>query len=133
MADNQLILPCNVGDVSDGYHTFNELYAHRCTLFLAFLTLANNGWYSEKHHDGSDLPGWFIAGVELEENTQITYHLPNTYLRIASERLDYREFAPEWDGHTANDVLTRITNWIDNGSRLMPVRFIDEILKNEFH
>lgn len=125
MADNRLILPCDAGEVSDGYHTFNELYDHRCTLFLALLTLVN-GWYSKKHHDGSELPGWFIAGVELEEDTQITYHLPNKYLRIASERLYCQEFAPEWDGHSSNDVLIRLANWIDNGSRLMPVRFLDK-------
>lgn len=131
MSENKLILPCDVGEVSDGYHSFKELYAHRCTLFMAFLTLVNNGWYSKKHHDGSDLDSWFIAGVELEEHTQITYHLPNTYLRMASERLDYREFAPEWDGHSSHDVLTRLTDWIDNGSRLMPIRFIDEITTSE--
>lgn len=128
MSDNHLILPCPVGEVSDGYHTFNELYDHRCTLFVALLTLIPNSWYSEKHHDGSELPGWFIAGVELEKDTQITYHLPNRYLRIASERLYYREFAPEWDGYTSDDVLTRLTNWIDNGSRLMPVKFLDETI-----
>ena len=119
MPDNKLTLPCDVGEVSDGFHTFRELYDHRCTLFLAFLSLVNNGWYSSKHSDGTDMPGWFIAGVEIEEGKQITYHLPDKYLRIAGDRLYYKERAPEWDGHTSEDVLARITDWIDNGCRLM--------------
>ena len=120
MPDNRLILPCEVGEVSDGFHTFNELYNHRCILFLALLTLANNSWYSDKHSDGSVWDGWFIAGVELTEGQQITYHLPNKYLKIAEKRLLYLEKAPEWDGHTSEEVLKRLTEWIDNGSYLLP-------------
>lgn len=116
MPDNKLILPCEVCEVSDGFHTFNELYDHRCTLFIAFLTLLNNAWYSDKHSDGSTWDGWFIAGVEIEEGKQITYHLPNKYLKTVEGRLYYLEHAPEWDGHTSSDVLERITTWINNGS-----------------
>lgn len=120
MSENKLILPCKVGEVSDGFHTFNELYDHRCTLFLALLTSVNNAWYSKKHSDGSEWGGWFIAGVEIQESKQITYHLPNKYLRIAEDRLDYKECAPEWDGHTSADVLIRLTDWIDSGSYILP-------------
>lgn len=122
LPDDELIIPCEAGEVSDGYHTFNELYDHRCVLFLALLTLLSNAWYAKKHHDGSMWDGWFIAGVEIEEDKQITYHLPNKYLKIAKERLHKQEYAPEWDGHTSEDVLTRITNWIDNGSYLIPIQ-----------
>lgn len=120
MPDNKLILPCEVGEVSDGFHSFNELYDHRCTLFLALLTLLNNAWYSSKHSDGSEWDGWFIAGIEIEEGKQITYHLPNKYLRIAGDRLLYKDRAPEWDGHTSADVLSRLTDWIDDGARILP-------------
>ena len=87
---------------------------------LALLTLLNNAWYSDKHFDGSAWEGWFIAGVEIEEGKQITYHLPNKYLRIAGDRLTYKDRAPEWDGHTSADVLSRLTDWIDNGARILP-------------
>ena len=120
LPDDELIIPCDAGEVSDGFHTFNELYDHRCVLFLAFLTLANNGWYSEKHSDGSVWDGWFIAGIELTEGEQITYHLPNKYLKTASQRLRYLECAPEWDGHTSCEVLERLTNWMNSGSNLLP-------------
>ena len=51
------------GDISDGYHTFEELYEHRCALFVALLIKSPDiSWYSLKHSDGSDWPGWFIDG-----------------------------------------------------------------------
>lgn len=41
------------GELSDGYHTFNDLYCQRCILFA---TLVNQNkktsWKSYKHEDG---------------------------------------------------------------------------------
>ena len=49
--------------------------------------------------------GWFIAGVQTPKG-QATYHLPLRWWdRYQCEEL---EEAPEFDGHTSNDVLTRI-------------------------
>lgn len=95
------------GDTSDGYHTFNELYEHRHILFLAVLTAnIQNAWRSKLHADGTMFDGWFIAGLNTEDG-QATYHLP---LRIWElfKYIPELEKAPEWDGHTSNDVLTRI-------------------------
>lgn len=140
MTNNQLILPCNiadllvgdsqnklilprpVGEVSDGDHTFEDLYRHRNLLFIGFLNLVNNGWYSERHSDGSAFDGWFIAGVELEEGQQITYHLPNEYLKLCALSLQHLEYAPEWDGHKAEDVLDRLTQWIERGCYVLPIK-----------
>lgn len=92
------------GDTSDGYHTFNELYEHRHALF-SVICKQNNGWKSRKHSDGTMWDGWFIAGVETPQG-QATYHIPE---RLWDE-FDCIEFqkAPEWDGHTADDVIKRI-------------------------
>lgn len=117
---NILLLPRPVGEVSDGDHSFEDLYNHRNLLFLAFLNLVNNAWYSEKHHDGSSFEGWFIAGVELNEGEQITYHLPNKYLGFCSLNLNLLDRAPEWDGHKSEDVLSRIEYWIESGCKLIP-------------
>lgn len=117
---NILVLPSPVTDVSDGDHTFGDLYNHRSLLFLGFLNLLNNAWYSTKHHDGSSYEGWFIAGVELNEDEQITYHLPNKYLRLCALNLQYLDRAPEWDGHKSEDVLSRIEYWIESGCHLVP-------------
>lgn len=116
-----LILPRPVGEVSDGDHSFEELYEHRNLLFIALLKLVNNGWYSEQHHDGSSFDGWFVAGVELTEGEQITYHLPNKYLELVSISLTHLEYAPEWDGHKSPDVLDRLVKWIESGCYLLPV------------
>jgi hypothetical protein len=100
-------------EVSDGYHTFDELYEHRITLFIALckamlpIGTGSKPWRSKLHSDGSSFDGWFILGLNKEKGKQITYHLPIEKWEdtIFAETL---ENAPEWDGHTANDVLGRI-------------------------
>lgn len=107
-------IECDAGLVSDGYHTFDELYVHRCALFVALAnTHVDISWKSLKHSDGSSFAGWFIAGMHLPTG-DITYHLPikmwDLILALALES------APEWDGHTSADVLSRINSWVELGS-----------------
>lgn len=57
-----------IGDLSDGDHTFKELYHHRATLFSIICRLMSTidpelCWKSKKHHDGSMYDGYFIVGV----------------------------------------------------------------------
>lgn len=100
----------------DGYHTFKELYDHRIALFIAlanFLSIAYDEygsglkvWKSKIHHDGTSLDGWFIAGIGEKKGEQISYHLP---LDKWDELLvDFIDKAPEFDGHTSDDVLERL-------------------------
>ena len=104
--------------VSDGYHTFGELYDHRISLFIALCLQIDSQpfdrsqycvWRSILHSDLSKMDGWFILGIGKNEGEQITYHVP-------IERWDEcgfaREFAkaPEFDGHTPEDVLERLKN-----------------------
>ena len=95
-------------DTSDGYHTFKELYEHRITLFIA---LARNidivAWRSKLHSDGSSLDGWFILGIAKSKGNQITYHLPNKKWEETSFA-ETLEKAPDFDGHTSQDVLKRL-------------------------
>jgi len=102
---------CETGQVSDGYHTFDELYDHRCLLFLALQSAfaAIDAWKSRKHSDGSAFEGWFIAGVFLPQG-QISYHVPEKYWDLC--KAPERETAPEWDGHTSADVLQRLADWL---------------------
>ncbi len=103
----------NTGEVSDGYHTFDELYEHRHVLFMALMSQNKDiSWMAERHDDGSFFEGWFVAGVNLPTGV-VTYHLPDR-LRDVIENLGipvYRD-APKWDGHTSSDVVTRISKWI---------------------
>lgn len=99
--------------VSDGYHTFGELYEHRITLFIALCgwmarsTLAGPIWKSKRHSDDTVWDGWFILGIHKEAGKQITYHLPISKWNETNfaETLDK---APKFDGHTSEDVLNRL-------------------------
>ena len=110
---SELKLPCDVGEVSDGYHTFNELYEHRCLLFIALMRAHPElGWRAVTHDDGSRFDGWFVAGMHLPTG-DITYHLPERMW----EKLDRCSIltlqkAPKWDGHDSGDVLDRLMLWI---------------------
>jgi len=94
------------GETSDGYHTFNELYEHRHALFIALLKAhPEKAWKSKKHRDGIMFDGWFIAGLETPDG-QVTYHMPlHLWDDVEAEVI---HVAPEWDGHTSNDVISRI-------------------------
>lgn len=101
-------LPLNaigdIGEVSDGYHTFNSLYEQRCTLFAALCnTFSNLSWKSHKHSDGEPCfdGEYFIVGIDTPEG-QYTYHYKNEFWDMF--RCKELDVAPEWDGHTDKDV-----------------------------
>ena len=99
----------------DGYHTFDELYDHRITLFIALCAVLRVNtdaeiWRSERHSDGELCFGTgtqFIMGIGSKPGEQITYHIPIERWDEAAFALTY-ERAPEWDGHTSDDVIKRI-------------------------
>jgi len=88
------------GNTSDGYHTFNELYDHRCLLWINYcLTNPDKTYLVEEH-----FAGWFLLGKETVQG-QISYHCPNKYLHLL-KNIERRH--PEFDGHTSNIVLVRL-------------------------
>ena len=108
----KLTIECEVGKVSDGYHTFDELYAHRCTLFSALMKCNKPlAWKSLFHDDGSNFEGWFVAGMDLPTGT-VTYHLPINPFWERLMEVNTLEKAPIWDGHTSDDVIKRIVDWM---------------------
>lgn len=112
--------------ISDGYHTFSELYDHRINLFIALCkmmmdrdgyeeeygTKETSIWKSKLHNDGSEMEGWFIMGIGDIPGKMITYHLPNSKWGDC-KRINTLDKAPEWDGHTSDDVLKRLLR-LDN-------------------
>ncbi len=103
----------------DGSHTFDELYKHRIELFIALCRYfiqgkpsydQRNVWISKLHSDGSSYDGWFIMGIAKAEGNQITYHLPDECWDRCEKIAEVLEKAPEYDGHTSDDVLERIRN-----------------------
>jgi hypothetical protein len=102
-------------NISDGYHTFGELYNHRIILYIALckqLSKDNtyNVWRSEKHSDGSYYEGWFIMGVEYN-GLQISYHINMSYWE-QTNFAKILDLGLPWDGHTSEDVLKRISEII---------------------
>ena len=99
------------GSVSDGYHTFDELYEHRHALFLAFVSMHAGifrTWMSKRHDDGSEFEGWFIAGIDLPTGT-ISYHIPiRLWDDFFAAKATVMETAPKWDGHTSINVIHRL-------------------------
>ena len=97
------------GDTSDGYHTFNELYDHRSKLFSVIVRcFKGRAWKSKLHHDGTMYEGMFIVGIETSQG-QATYHYDiDPYWSV----FDCKELAraPEWDGHTPEQAISRITS-----------------------
>lgn len=110
-------------EVSDGYHTFGELYEHRIALFITLCRVAREVynvfggkdvsqrilpiWRSKLHHDGTSYDGWFVMGIGDEKGEQITYHLPVAKWEETGFA-ETRGKSPEFDGHTSKDVLERL-------------------------
>lgn len=122
------LLP-DTNEVSDGYHTFGELYQHRCLLWILICEMVvsiremakEDGtyelldcpvWKSKYHSDGTIWKDWFILGLNKEQGKQITYHLPIKYWEMCNS-IPTLDKAPEWDKHTSQDVVTRLTEMIN--------------------
>lgn len=106
-------LPDNLkGKISDGYHTFAELYDHRCVLFAGLLNLAvaatdMDCWKSKTNNDGSVWEGWFVAGI----SDKITYHLPMRLWDIVHvPEIEKGKF----DGHSSMIALSRLAILVDS-------------------
>ena len=98
-----------IEDVSDGYHTFKDLYHHRALLFSTICNLVPNlAWKSKLHDDGTMFDGMFIVGITTPEGNA-TYHYDiDPYWDMF--KVKELENAPKFDGHTPEDALNRIYN-----------------------
>lgn len=107
--------PGDMGEVSDGYHTFNELYRYRMLYNAVFFNLlARNGQVevckSRRHSDGEKCFGsddWFIVMAILPTG-QVSNHYESKYWDLFD--VPERETAFEYDGHTPNEAADRLKN-----------------------
>ena len=93
----------NIGNFSDGFHTFNELYHHRAILFSVICNQNKEiAWKSKFHHDGSMYDDMFIVGINTSQGPA-TYHY---HIDPYWDYFDVTELpnAPEWDGHEPKDI-----------------------------
>ena len=103
-ADARPVPEGGIGEMSDGYHTFNGLYYQRMVLFAALVKAhKDRAWKSLRHEDGELCfgGGWFIVGIDTPQGTY-TYH----YEAKDFDLFDCEELpvAKHWDGHTEKDV-----------------------------
>ena len=102
----------DIGDVDDGYHSFNDLYLQRRILFATIVNSHKElAWKTKKHEDGTDCfgGGWFLVTIETPKGAY-GYHFENKYWNL----FDCKEIpkAKHWDGYTDKDV-TRLLSLND--------------------
>ena len=105
-----------MGSISDGFHTFDELYDHRCHLFVALMrSHPKLSWRASNHDDGTMFDGWFVAGMHLPTG-DISYHLPVWMWEMLDRcSIETTLRAPHFDGHSAADVIKRLAAWSQTG------------------
>lgn len=104
----------SVGELDDGYHTFNELYEHRAILSALAFNNIPLSWKSLRHYD-DNFPmyeGMFIVG-SITPDGIITYHYDLTYWDLF--KVPELHKALKFDGHTPSDVVERMRNYIQRG------------------
>jgi hypothetical protein len=97
--------------ISDGYHTFAELYEYR----MLYNAHAAEGWAQQgkavkswRHSDGEECfgGGWFVVTVDLYPHGQVSNHYPAADWDLF--HVPEVATAPEWDGHTPADAAQRL-------------------------
>ena len=129
-------------DISDGWHTFGELYEFRLAYnALAFnlmnqkdrlISMFTNNFKAHKswkHNDGEWCFGeekkWFIVAAQIpilntEDNKQVvTYKVITNHYKAEHWNLfkipEMEKSIFPYDGHTPQDSLDRIFNFLNNG------------------
>lgn len=109
----------DTGNISDGYHTFKELYEYRLLYNAAFFNeLARRGvcdvHKSKRHSDGKipfENPNWFIVVAELPTG-QISNHYEMKDWDLF--QVPEKDISNVWDGHGSRDVAKRIRKYLEN-------------------
>lgn len=104
-ASNAVEIPeTGIGDLSDGYHSFNDLYYQRLVLTIALVkAYRDRAWKSWKHEDGEPCfgGGWFIVGIDTPEGSYTYHYEEKDWYAFDCQELPVSK---HWDGHTDKDV-----------------------------
>ncbi|EZX25713.1 hypothetical protein V070_00211 [Staphylococcus aureus C0673] len=94
-------------NISDGSHTFDELYHHRAILFSVICnTYKDKAWKSLKNDDGTMFKDYFIVGITTETGDYSYHYHKNYWGYFNVAELDN---APKWDGHKPSDINRLLT------------------------
>ena len=101
----------DVQEVSDGCHTFKELYQQRSLLLIALMkSYPRMSWRSFRDDQGNWNEKTFLAGMKLPTG-DVSFHLGEEFWYML-QGIETRKKSPPFDGHTASDALDRIESWI---------------------
>ena len=105
--------PVDKGEISDGFHTFNELYYYRMLYNAAFFNMLPKELVhkSKKHNDGEECfgGGWFIVMANLPTG-QISNHYELKDWDLF--QIPEKERADKWDGHTPQEAAERLHKFL---------------------
>lgn len=112
-------MKADTNKISDGYHTFEELYEFR----KVYNAILFNEWSyadrhnvhkSKRHFDGEECfgGGWFIVVAELPTG-QISNHYEMKDWDLFQVPATERSLV-QFDGHTPTDVLNRLKHMAEN-------------------
>jgi len=100
-------------EISDGFHTFGQLYDHRRALTAVLAAVAadkaGDSWRSKAHHPDDDPMfegGYFIVGINLPTGV-ITYHYKLSHWDDFAS-VPELEHAPKWDGASPTATVDRL-------------------------
>lgn len=98
----------NTNHISDGAHTFEDLYFHRAVLFsLVLKQYPDLAWRSKMHQDGTMFKDMFIVGITTPEG-DYSYHYELKHWDLF-DGVKVLPFAPKYDGHLPSDI-SRLTS-----------------------
>ena len=109
-------------DISDGYHTFKELYDYRMLYNALWVNSLHEAGLSEKyrlhksmkHHDGELCfdGGWFIVSLVLPTG-QVSNHYEMEYWDLFMIP-EFEKSINEYDGHSPEVAKYRMLDFIRN-------------------
>ena len=107
-------------EVSDGYHTMEELYDHRRALTILLTKVIMKNVYnvltclrSKLHHDGTMFDGYFVVVIyaPFKPGQQVSYHYKLEHWDEFEHCITQDKISIEYDGHTSLDVIKRLENF----------------------
>ena len=121
----------DVEKISDGYHTFADLYEQRLILSAALAKNNPHAWKSKRHEDGS-VPfggGWFIMGFDTDEGGYTYHYELKDWDLFKCKELDKGK---PWDGHTSKDVRRLLSIPAADVAPVRHGRWVDKPLIKSF-
>ena len=114
----------DTANISDGDHTFEELYDHRSVLFASLCNcFVGRSWKTRLYEDGSKVEdGYFLCGID---DGAIRYHIKDKYWDLF--KCDESPVSPKWDGSSPDDCLEELKKKFCSGGNLAESYLFDDL------